>query len=95
MDLGLTDRIVVVTGARKGIGYACAEAFANEGARVVLVSRSRANFDAALARFPATRHKPVAIAADLARATEAQQLVERVERELGPIDVLVMANPVI
>ena len=28
MDLGLADRIVVVTGARKGIGYACAEAFA-------------------------------------------------------------------
>ena len=50
MDLGLTDKVVVVTGASKGIGYACAAAFAAEGARVVLVSRSAANLDAALAQ---------------------------------------------
>ena len=65
MDLGLTDKVVVVTGASKGIGYACAVAFAREGARVVLVSRSAANLDAALATFPATRHAPRAIVADL------------------------------
>ena len=89
MELGLADRIVVVTGASKGIGYACAEAFAREGARVVLVSRSSENLDAALARFPTIRHKPVAIVADLTRAAEAQAMVKRVENELGPIDVLV------
>jgi NAD(P)-dependent dehydrogenase (short-subunit alcohol dehydrogenase family) len=89
MELGLTDRVVVVTGASKGIGYACAEAFALEGARVVIVSRSSVNLDAALARFPATRHKPVAIAADLTRAADARAMVERVESEIGPIDVLV------
>jgi len=89
MDLGLTDRIVVVTGASKGIGYACAEAFAREGARVALVSRSPANLDAALARFPATRHKPVAIVADLTHAAAAQRMATDVERDLGPIDVLV------
>ena len=89
MDLGLTDRIVVVTGASKGIGYASAEAFALEGARVVLVSRSSVNLDAALARFPSTQHKPVAIAADLTRAADAQAMVDRVENDLGPIDVLI------
>jgi NAD(P)-dependent dehydrogenase (short-subunit alcohol dehydrogenase family) len=89
MDLELTDRIVVVTGASKGIGYACAEAFAREGARVVLVSRSGANLDAALRRFPSTRHKPVAIAADLTRSSDAYAMVERVENEIGAIDVLV------
>jgi NAD(P)-dependent dehydrogenase (short-subunit alcohol dehydrogenase family) len=89
MDLGLTDRIVVVTGASKGIGYACAEAFAREGSRVALVSRSGANLDAALARFPATRHKPVVAVADLTHSADAQAMVERVENELGPIDVLV------
>lgn len=60
MDLGLADRVVVVTGASKGIGYACAEAFAHEHARVVLVSRSADNLDLALARLPATRHAPTA-----------------------------------
>ena len=89
MDLKLTDNVVVVTGASKGIGYACAEAFAREGARVVLVSRSTANLDAALARFPASRHAPTAIAADLVRAEDAQRMVAEVERDVGPIDILV------
>ena len=48
MDLGFAGKIVAVTGASKGIGFACAEAFAREGAKVALVSRSAANLDAAL-----------------------------------------------
>jgi NAD(P)-dependent dehydrogenase (short-subunit alcohol dehydrogenase family) len=66
MDLGLRDRIVVVTGASKGIGYACAHAFAEEGARVALVSRSRANLDAALAKMGHVAYPPKAFVADLA-----------------------------
>jgi len=46
MDLNLAGRVVIVTGASKGIGYACAAAFAAEGAKVALVSRSQANLDA-------------------------------------------------
>ena len=65
MDLGFVGKVVVVTGASKGIGYACAEAFAREGARVALVSRSDANLDAALARIPAGAHAPRKYMADL------------------------------
>ena len=57
MDLNLAGRVVIVTGASKGIGYACAQAFAAEGAKVALVSRSQANLDAALARFPRGRRR--------------------------------------
>ena len=89
MDLGLTDKIVLVTGASKGIGFACAAAFAGEGARVVLVSRSAANLDAARAKLPATRHAPLTIAADLVDAGQAARMVDRVETEIGAIDVLV------
>jgi NAD(P)-dependent dehydrogenase (short-subunit alcohol dehydrogenase family) len=89
MDLKLADKVVVVTGASKGIGYACAEAFGREGARVVLVSRSAANLDAALARFPSTHHAPTAIAADLVRAEDAETMAVEVERDVGPIDILV------
>jgi len=89
MDLGLRDRIVVVTGASKGIGFACAQAFAQEGARVALVSRSRANLDAALAKIRHVEHPPVAFAADLADAAQAVAMVDDVESTLGPIDILV------
>ena len=88
MNLDLQDRIVIVTGGSKGIGFACAVAFAREGARVAIVSRDAANLHAALAKFPATRHVPVAIRADLTRAEEAERMAADAER-LGPIDVLV------
>jgi NAD(P)-dependent dehydrogenase (short-subunit alcohol dehydrogenase family) len=89
MDLLLTDKVVVVTGASKGIGRACAEAFAREGARVVLVSRSAANLDAALARFPAMRHAPRTVVADLVHTEQASRMVDDIERDVGPIDILV------
>ncbi|MDH4180490.1 MAG: SDR family oxidoreductase [Betaproteobacteria bacterium] len=88
MDLGLRDRVVAVTGASKGIGRACAAAFAAEGARVALVSRSRANLDAALAAMPAGA-RVQAFAADLVDAVQARATVDAIERALGPIDVLV------
>ncbi|HKU87011.1 MAG TPA: SDR family oxidoreductase [Casimicrobiaceae bacterium] len=89
MDLGLEGQVVLVTGASKGIGFACAEAFAREGAKVALVSRSRANLDAALGRITGVAYRPVAFAADLVDAAQAARVVEEAEAALGPIDVLV------
>jgi len=89
MDLGLRDLVVLVTGASRGIGFACADAFAREGARVALVSRSRENLDAALARIVRTAHRPAAFVADLVDAAQAKRIVDDVEAALGPIDVLV------
>jgi len=89
MDLGFVGKVVVVTGASKGIGLACAEAFVREGAKVALVSRSDANLDAALARIEAAAHLPHKYIADLVRPEEAARVIDAVERDLGPIEVLV------
>ena len=89
MDLGLVDRVVLVTGASKGIGYACAAAFLSEGARVALVSRNRANLDAALDRAQLSKFSPLAVAADMTDAMATRDAIDAVEAQLGPIDVLV------
>jgi NAD(P)-dependent dehydrogenase (short-subunit alcohol dehydrogenase family) len=89
MNLNLRGCVVIVTGASKGIGYACAEAFAAEGAKVALVSRSQANLDLALARLPRGGSAPLAIAADMTSRDGAEAMVARVENTLGGIDVLV------
>jgi NAD(P)-dependent dehydrogenase (short-subunit alcohol dehydrogenase family) len=89
MELGLAGRTVLVTGASKGIGLACAAAFLREGARVAMVSRSRANLEAGIATLAPSAARPHAIVADLTRAEEAARAVEEAEAALGPLDVLV------
>ncbi len=89
MDLNLSGRIVLVTGGSKGIGLACAEAFAAEGARLAISSRSRDNLAAAERTLKGKARELAAFAADLIDPASAQQLVADVEGRLGPIDVLV------
>jgi NAD(P)-dependent dehydrogenase (short-subunit alcohol dehydrogenase family) len=89
MDLKLRDKVVVVTGGSKGIGYACAEAFVAEGAKVTIVSRSQMNLDAAVAKLSRGAHPVRAIAADLIDADAADRMAQAVEKESGEIDVLV------
>ncbi len=85
MDLGLKGKNVLITGGSKGIGFACAQAFRSEGARVAIVSRSQANLDAA----KKTLHECYIISADLTNAAAAAAMVERVEKEFGLLDILV------
>lgn len=85
MDLELKDKNVLITGGSKGIGLACARLFRQEGARVAIVSRSQANLDAA----STILGDCYCISADLTDAATAAAMVERVEAEFGPLDILV------
>jgi len=84
MELGLKGRTALVTGASKGIGRGIAAALAAEGARVAVSSRSRDGIDAAAAQLGAR-----AYVHDNADLDAAASLVEQVESDLGPLDVLV------
>ena len=84
-DHSFEGRAVMVTGASKGIGFACAEAFVRAGAKVAIVSRSRANLDAAIGKLGSG----VAIAADLRDPKDAARAVDEAEAAIGPLDVLV------
>jgi NAD(P)-dependent dehydrogenase (short-subunit alcohol dehydrogenase family) len=89
MKLELDGAVVLVTGGSKGIGLACAEAFAAEGARVAIASRSRENLAAAEAGLAKAGHSVTTFQADLTDAAAARQLATDVEARLGPIRVLV------
>lgn len=89
MDTGLAGHVVVVTGASKGIGLACAMAFAREGAKVVGVSRNLAHLHAAQHDLEREGLRMDVAAADLRESVAAQMVAEYIENEFGPIDVLV------
>lgn len=89
MDLHLSQKIVVVTGGSKGIGLACAHAFASEGARVVLISRDAANIDAACKTLAAAGFSAQGYAANLSDYADTVRVIDRIESEIGPIAILI------
>jgi 3-oxoacyl-[acyl-carrier protein] reductase len=85
-----TDRVVVVTGASRGLGRALAIGFAREGARVVVGYRSRErDAEATLAALREVGAPGRALAFDVKDAAAVTAAFEVVRNELGPIDVLV------
>jgi NAD(P)-dependent dehydrogenase (short-subunit alcohol dehydrogenase family) len=81
--------IVVITGASAGVGRATARAFANDGWDVGLIARGEAGLDAAAEECRASGSRALAIPLDVADAAAVEEAAERIERELGPIDVWV------
>ena len=86
MDLGLRDKIVLVTGGAKGIGAATVKAFSAENCKVVLVDRDLES-GTALAKYSAT--KVHFVEADLTNLKSCQQAVEQTISLFGGLDVLV------
>ena len=84
MDLGLNDRVYLVTGGSRGLGYAAAEALVAEGARVVVSARDPgATARAAAALGPG---RAVALAADNADPATPGRLVSAAREEFGRLD---------
>lgn len=86
MDLGLTGKIAVVTGASRGIGRAIAGALAAEGAKVMLVSRKEEALRSAAGEIGGDVRW---YAANVGDPTAAEACVSETLREFGRIDILV------
>ena len=83
-------KVALVTGSSRGIGAACAEALAAAGWAVAINCIERTDLAAALCgKLRAAGSDAVWVRADVADAAAVQAMVERVERELGPIELLV------
>ncbi|HTS76663.1 MAG TPA: SDR family oxidoreductase [Bryobacteraceae bacterium] len=85
----MTTRTVVVTGASAGVGRATARAFAAEGARLGLIARPTEGLENAAREVTDRGGRPIAAPADVADPDAVEAAAERIERELGPIDVWV------
>lgn len=81
--------VAVVTGASAGVGRATARAFADEGFDVALLARGSAGLEAAEKEVTASGVRALAIPTDVSVYEEVKAAGERVESELGPVDVWV------
>ena len=87
MDLGLRGRTAIVCGASAGIGLACAESLAAEGANVAMLARRRDVLEREAERLGA-----LAVRGDVTNARHLAQLVERTLEAFGGIDILVLSS---
>ena len=86
----LDNRRALVTGGAKGLGRVIAGALAEAGADVAIASRTLSECQAAAAEIAeSTGRRTVAVAADVAQASEVERLATEVESALGPVDILV------
>jgi citronellol/citronellal dehydrogenase len=91
------DRVAIITGASRGIGAAIAQRFAAGGAAVAITARTAEEGDHRLEGSLATTASQIrqaggtvlTVVADLAKQQDRARLIETVQRELGPIDILV------
>ena len=90
MDLELKDRVAIVGGASKGLGRACAEVLAEEGARIAMCSRSKPDLEAAADAIRSrTGADVLALPGDLDRADTIRDLVAATVARFGRLDILV------
>ena len=89
MDLGLKDKVALVTGGSQGIGKGVALKLAEEGAIVVIAARGQALLDEVATQIRHQGGQAVAIAADVSKAEDCQGLIQQIQEKFGRLDILV------
>jgi short-subunit dehydrogenase len=81
----IPNKVVIVTGASSGIGLATAKLLAEQGAKLVLVSRSKEKLEQLSGELP----NSLAVPADMTKISEIERMIKRTEEYFGRIDVLI------
>ncbi len=90
MDLGLKDKVAVITGGSVGIGRAIAEGLAQEGVHLVLCARNEERLTARANEIHDQYGvRAVGVQTDVSRASDITNLVQRVDQEFGGADILI------
>jgi len=89
MDLHLKDKVAIITGGGRGIGSAIATGLAEEGANVAIADIDGANAEEGAKQLQSKGVKAIGVATDVTDSASVAAMVERVESELGPVDILV------
>jgi NAD(P)-dependent dehydrogenase (short-subunit alcohol dehydrogenase family) len=85
----MNDRVALITGASSGIGWATAEAFATQGARIVVAARRQEELDSLVAMIEARGGKASAICTDVAVAADVERMVAHAISTFGRLDYAV------
>lgn len=88
-NFDLTNKVALITGGSRGIGFAIARAYAAAGATVVIASRKQADLDKAAAQIVAAGGQAMGIAAHTGDEASVVALVEKITAVYGGIDILV------
>lgn len=83
----LINKVAIITGASSGIGYATAKLFSQEGAKLVLVARRRAELDALVAELGSGEENTIALVGDVTDEAIAKTAVEIAVERFGGLDI--------
>ncbi|CAG0980672.1 3-oxoacyl-[acyl-carrier protein] reductase [Burkholderiales bacterium] len=89
MNFDLEGKVVLVSGASRGIGRSIAQAFADEGCRLAICARGREALDAVASELTQRGTEVLAVPADLTKAAEAEHVVNAALERFGAIHVLI------
>src|SRR3972149_4934085 len=84
--LKLSGKVAIVTGGSKGIGFATAKIFAENGANVVITAKDSKRLEDAISQLSNT----IGIAADIRNENDVKKVVEQTIKKFGKLDILVI-----
>lgn len=92
MDLNLKNKVALITGSSRGLGFATAQELLNEGAKIVICSRSQDHLNQALSKLHSSttnKNSILSCIADVSNETQVQSLIKQTVTHFGQLDILI------